>query len=343
MSGVADISIDSVVHSAHEPNFAIFLGSSWLALIAALLLDHWLGETTRFHPLAGFGLLAQRLERRLNSGTPAIRFFCGAASWMLLVLPLPIMLFALRPTNEIHVVFDAIIVYFCIGFRSLHDHTTPIAQALIAYQHSAVIGDEIAQADSLAEARRRVSWIVSRDTATMDENQCARAAIESLLENGNDALFATLFWYVVAGPAGAVLHRLANTLDAMWGYRTQRFEYFGKWAARTDDLLAWLPARMTAVSYSLAGNFVRAVRCWCLQARHLSSPNGGPCMTAGAGSLGVTLGGPCHYHGLQVDKPFFGEGPRPEASDIVRAQHLLARALMIWVLVISLFYWAVPS
>jgi adenosylcobinamide-phosphate synthase len=316
---------------------AIFAGSSLPVLITALLLDHGLGEVRRLHPLVGFGRLAQAWEHQTNHGGDLARFFKGALGILLLIAPL---LFALqfvaaqleRFPDAVQGLWEALILYFCLGFKSLREHTTPIANALQALRHATPATEN----DLLHEARTRTAWIVSRDTDSLDEQQCARAAVESLLENGNDALFATLFWAALLGPAGAVLHRLINTLDAMWGYRTQRFEWFGKCAARADDLLAWVPARLTAVSYCLVGNLLQGIRCWRTQAHTLKSPNGGPCMTAGAGSLSVTLGGAASYHGKWIDKPVFGQGHAPGGNDILRAQRLLWRALMVWLVTLAL-------
>lgn len=316
---------------------AFFGGSSLLVLVTALLLDHGLGEARRLHPLVGFGRLAQAWERHANHGGDIARLFKGALGMLLLIAPLLVALQFVavqleRFPDAVQGLWEALIIYFCLGFRSLREHTTPIASALQALRHATPAIENAL----LQEARTRTSWIVSRDADTLDEQQCARAAVESLLENGNDALFATLFWAALLGPAGAVLHRLVNTLDAMWGYRTERFEWFGKCAARADDLLAWVPARLTAASYCLVGNLLQGIRCWRTQARRLKSPNGGPCMTAGAGSLGVTLGGPASYHGKWIDKPVFGEGHTPDGNDILRAQRLLWRALMVWIVALAL-------
>lgn len=330
-----------------------------LALLLGLGLDHAFGEARRWHPLVGFGRLVQRAEHCLNNGSATARWCKGTLGVVLLMVPCCHVVVILRPEGSWQIAYDALIVYFCLGLRSLREHTSPIADALRDHErqphdkenlfHSALPhaaaqpGSNVfpdastnQSAQALHEARRLTARIVSRDVHAMNGSQCARAAIESLLENGNDALFATLFWYLVLGPAGAVLHRLSNTLDAMWGYHTPRYEWFGKPAARLDDGLAWIPARLTAVSYALAGNPIRALRCWRLQARHLSSPNGGPCMTAGAGSLGVSLGGACRYHGQWVQKPVFGEGPAPQAGDIYAAQQLLTRALWIWLATLGL-------
>jgi adenosylcobinamide-phosphate synthase len=164
-----------------------------------------------------------------------------------------------------------------------------------------------------------------------------------LLENGNDAVFGTLFWFIVAGAPGAVLFRLANTLDAMWGYRTPRFLAFGCVAARIDDVLNWIPARLTALSYALLGNTRLAWRCWRSQAPAWSSPNAGPVMSAGAGALGLALGGAACYDGVVEDRPPLGTGRVATASDIGRAWRLVAGTTALWVGVLSaaacLFFW----
>lgn len=301
-----------------------------LAEIAILLaggvaLDLLLGEVRRWHPLVGFGRLAMLIERRLNRARH--RFAKGMLAWALTVLPLTALAYAAvaagaRADFVLGGVLHAVLLYFAIGLRSLHEHTRPIRQAL--------------EDGDLDAARFSTSRIVSRDTREADMPALAKAGVESLLENGNDAVFGTLFWFMVAGGPGAVLYRLANTLDAMWGYRTQRYTEFGWAAARIDDVLNWIPARLTACSYAILGNTRRAWHCWRTQARNWPSPNAGPVMAAGAGALDLALGGLASYQGVLELRPPLGEGRAAEAADIARAWRLVLGTTVLWLALVAL-------
>lgn len=291
-------------------------------MVLGVLLDWWWGEVRRWHPLVGFGNLAMALERRLNGEVP-LRFMRGALAWMLAVVPLTalaaLLIWALAvPLAQ--AAAHALMLYFCLGLRSLRDHNLPIADALARHD--------------LPSARRLTSYIVSRDTTSASEVELTRASAESLLENGNDAVFGTLFWFMVAGGPGAVLFRMANTLDAMWGYRTPRFLQFGCAAARIDDALNFIPARLTALSYVLLAPGLRGKRrawqCWRVQAPAWDSPNAGPTMSSGAGALGVQLGGAATYHGELEYRPMLGDGPPATGADIGRAWQLVARTTALW-------------
>ena len=291
-----------------------------LLLMAGIALDLLLGETRRWHPLVGFGKLASLIERRHNRGQS--RLARGILAWMLAVLPLSLLSLALLDVAGpwLH----AALLYVCIGLRSLRDHTLPIYSALCT-------GD-------LAQARMLTARIVSRDTTNAEEADLAKASAESLLENGNDAVFGTLFWFVLLGGAGALVFRLANTLDAMWGYRSERFNLFGRGAARIDDALNYLPARLTALSYVLlagAGR-ARAWHCWRTQAPAWSSPNAGPVMASGAGALGVSLGGAALYDGEVEHRPPLGCGPAACVGDILRAWRLVLHTTLLWAGVVCL-------
>ncbi|MET0266499.1 MAG: adenosylcobinamide-phosphate synthase CbiB [Duganella sp.] len=292
-------------------------------MAAGVLLDLRLGEARRWHPLVGFGNLAMALERRLNQGTR--RFWRGVLAWSLAVLPLTgiaalLVWLAQAVSFWLAAACHALMLYFCLGLRSLREHNLPIAQALAR--------------NDLPQARVLTSRIVSRDTTTASEVELTRASAESLLENGNDAVFATLFWFIVAGGPGAVMFRMANTLDAMWGYRTARLLHFGCAAARLDDALNYLPARLTALSYMLLApgwqGKRRAWRCWRAQAPQWDSPNAGPVMASGAGALGVQLGGAAIYHGQLEQRPALGAGEPATGVDIGRAWRLVTRTTMLW-------------
>ena len=300
-----------------------FFSIAWL-MVAGVLLDLMLGEARRWHPLVGFGNLAIALELRLNQGNA--RFWRGALAWALAVLPLTALaalLVWLLAIPAAQAAAHAVMLYFCLGLRSLRDHNLPIADAL-------------AQND-LPNARLLTARIVSRDTTSASEVELTKASAESLLENGNDAVFGTLFWFIVAGGPGAVLFRMANTLDAMWGYRTARLLQFGCTAARLDDALNYIPARLTALSYVLLAPGLegkrRAWRCWRAQAPAWSSPNAGPVMSSGAGALGVQLGGAAIYDGEVEHRPPLGAGLPATGADIRRAWKLVARTTTLWLAV----------
>ena len=284
-----------------------------LAALAAVALDRLLGEPRRFHPLVGFGNLASAIEKRLNRRSR----LTGIAAWALVVLPFVALAAALRPQAPFAV--DVALLYFALGARSLAEHAEAVARPL--------------REGRLDEARQRVGWMVSRDTTQLDESGVAKAGMESVLENGNDAIFGALFWFALLGAPGALLFRLANTLDAMWGYRTERFNRFGWAAARIDDVLNWIPARLTALTYALLGKTRQALTCWRSQAPGWESPNAGPVMSAGAGSLGVLLGGAAIYHGQEEIRPPLGTGPAPVAADLDRAIALIRHSLWLWLAV----------
>jgi len=231
----------------------------------------------------------------------------------LLLLPLVALAFWLCRLPVIGAVLDVLLLYFAIGHRSLHEHARAVSRALRA-------GDD-------AQARTSASYMVSRDSAAIDP---IPATVESVLENGNDGVFGALFWFFILGGAGALLFRLANTLDAMWGYKNERFRMFGWAAARLDDVLDYIPARLTALSYALLGKTSLALRCWRVQAPTWDSPNAGPVMSAGAGALGVKLGGAARYHGEWHQRPDLGAGEAPQTADIERALALVRHGVYLW-------------
>ncbi len=288
-------------------------------MLAAIALDWLLGEPRRWHPLVGFGGLAAWLEPRIYASDRGR----GVLAVALLVLPPTWLAAELADLPGIWGMafstgFSIWALYFALGHRSLHDHAEPVAEAMR-------VGNE-------TEARACVSLFVSRDSAALD---ITAAATESVLENGNDGVFGALFWFLVAGAPGAIFYRLANTLDATWGYKTPRYLEFGWAAAKLDDLLNFVPARLTALTYALLGHTRQALDCWRKQAPTWDSPNAGPVMASGAGSLGLRLGGPARYQGEWHERPPLGMGKRPDAVDIERALALVRHGVLWWLALIG--------
>lgn len=310
------------------------LFSPLIVCALALVLDRVLGEPSRWHPLVGFGRVVAAIEKQFNtdSARPWPSMLAGSVALLIVILPI------LGVVVWLSIVLDgwwllitqAVVLWLAISLRGLAEHGLAVAQPL----HK---GD-------LATAREQVSRIVSRQASALDERGVAAAATESMLENGADAVFATLFWFLLAGMPGVVLHRLVNTLDAMWGYRSPRFLYFGRPAARLDDILGWLPARLTALTYTLLGQRKLALQCWRTQAPLWDSPNAGPVMAAGAGALNVRLGGPSPYPSGIKQRPILGGTQAASASSIEAAIDLIRHGVWLWlsvILLITLLIWAI--
>ena len=292
------------------------------AALAAVLIDKLLGEPSdRFHPLVAFGKLANRVESRVRRPDilADITRKQGMLGWCVLVL-IPtftaLVIVSLFSGNWYKIVFDVAVLYLCLGGHSLDQHARRVLSPLVRGE--------------LATARHAVAKIVRRDTQQLDQTEITQATLETVLKSGNSAFFAPLFWFLVLGAPGVIAYRAINTLDAMWGYRNRQYLEFGYLAARADDAANWIPARLTAVCYAIAGQFRPAIRCWRQQASQFASRNGGVLMTAGAGALDVQLGGPASYNGKMRQKPLFGTERLPVPGDISRALLLFWQSVVLW-------------
>lgn len=291
--------------------------------VIALILDRLFGEP-KYHPLVFFGNIANWLEQRMNKNSSRVK---GALAVLVVVgVPVAVVFYLQLSISNIWLQsgLNIAILYFAIGWQSMKLHALAISNPLIG--------------DDIESARFNLSMIVSRDTSQMSQPQIVGSTIESILENGHDCVFASLFWFLVLGPAGVLLHRLANTLDAMWGYKNKRYLQFGWCAARLDDLLGFIPARLTALSYALSGSSKKALLSWRNQIGKHKSPNAGLVMASGAGALRITIGGPTIYEGVVVDKPYLGIGHQALLIDIQRSIRLVEKSLLVWLLVLSLIY-----
>lgn len=282
-----------------------------LGLLLGYGADRLLGDPQRGHPVAGFGTWALACERQLyaSSRTRGTCFVVvTTAPWVGLAV-----LATHLPASRTLV--TAAVTWAALGGRSLEREALAVHELLFE-------GD-------LEGARRRIRSLVGRDTSALEADALARAVVESLAENQSDAVAATLVWGALAGAPGIVLHRCVNTLDAMVGQRSERYADFGWAAARLDDVLNWLPARVSLLATAaVAGatdgtSAARRVLTGASRdgARH-PSPNAGPVEAAAAYALGVQLGGLTTYGGRVEDRGQLGDGRPVSVGDIWRAATL---------------------
>jgi adenosylcobinamide-phosphate synthase len=279
-------------------------------LLAGYGLDAWLGDPRRFHPVAGFGTLAQRLERRVYRDDPR-----AGAAYTLIAVGVPAALgvaaaLATRGRPVSRFVVTAAATWTVLGGRTLRAEGARMSRYL--------------RAGDVPAARQRLNHLCGRDPARLDEAELARATVESVAENTSDAVVAPLFWGGVAGLPGLLGYRAANTLDAMVGHRSPRYARFGTASARLDDVLNLVPARLTglltvAAAPGVGGRPGETLRVWRRDRNDHPSPNAGQCEAAMAGALGVRLGGRSVYSGRTEVRPLIGDGPRPSARHVRRA------------------------
>ncbi|MDD5169689.1 MAG: adenosylcobinamide-phosphate synthase CbiB [Syntrophales bacterium] len=303
-------------------------------IILAFLLDLLFGDPRSLpHPVRLIGRLAIALEtpcrkairnERLAGLFVAVSVLASAAVAVLLLI---------RGAALIHpLLADAvsvILIYTSLAARDLAGHGMAVHESL--------------RAEDLPEARRRVGLIVGRDTDNLDEGEIARAAVESIAENTSDGVTAPLFFAFLAGPIGAILYKAVNTLDSTFGYKNDRFLYFGWAAARLDDVVNYLPARLTALTVPLAAalmlrNPLRSFRMILRDAKKHPSPNSGLTEAAFAGAMGIQLGGLNYYFGKPSFRATMGDALKPiERRDIPLACTLMYVTAILFLL-IGLFF-----
>ncbi|WP_448625699.1 cobalamin biosynthesis protein [Geodermatophilus sp. URMC 64] len=288
-------------------------------LVLGAAADLLLADPRRGHPVAGFGTAAAALERRVWRDSRVVGAgYAGGLVTGAAVLGLALDR-ATRRRPAARLLVTAAATWTVLGGTSL-------GRAAGTLQGHLADGD-------LAAARAALPTLAGRDPRGLGEGELARATIESVAENTADAAVGPLVWGAVAGLPGLLAYRAANTLDAMVGHRSPRYARFGWAAARTDDVLGWLPARLTAALTVLCaplagGSAPAALRTWLRDGAAHPSPNAGRCEAATAGALGVRLGGRNVYGSRVEERPLLGSGRTPVAGDIGRAVRL-SRA--VWV------------
>lgn len=313
-----------------------------------LLLDRVVGDPRRLHPVAGFGQVALALEGRLldERASATGQRIAGALFTGVLVGGTTTAILGvshLIAGNSVGVssgatpartagtiAWNAAVVWSCLGGSSLLQ---------VARRQ-----EELLAAGDIDGSRELLPWLCGRDPAALDRDDLARAVVESVAENTSDAAVCTLFWAAVAGPAGAAAHRASNTLDAMVGHRSPRYQYFGTASARLDDILGYVPSRLagllgvvlaptiggsaadgSADCESVAGSAAGAMRAWRRDAPGHPSPNAGVVESVCAGALGVRLGGLTPYPYGVEERAILGDGRPVRVEDIGRAVRLQDR------------------
>ncbi|RHW75867.1 adenosylcobinamide-phosphate synthase CbiB [Colwellia sp. RSH04] len=282
-------------------------------LVLALMLDYFLGEPKKYHYLVGFGNIANFLEKHLNhyqklhNEFSLHNAFLGAIAWCLLILPLCYFSYYLLSKLPLAIQFavETVTLYLALGLKSLNQHAMQVFKPL--------------QQGDLSAARHYTGYLVSRDTQDLTAKDMSRATVESMLENGHDAVIASLIFYIIGGIPLVILHRLSNTLDAMWGYKTARFNSFGYFSARADDVLGFLTGKICTLLYALQQPFIAAMKNAYLQGNQYKSHNGGWVMAAGATVMNRVLGGKVSYHGQSAQLTQLGQGKKVNIDDIPRS------------------------
>ncbi|TDW23045.1 cobalamin biosynthesis protein [Kribbella kalugense] len=282
-----------------------------IGLLLGFAADRVLGDPRRFHPVAGFGRTAAGLERQLYADSR----LAGTAHTAVLVGTTTVLGVALeRLTRKhpiLHTAVTAAATWTVLGARSLEREAETMAELL--------------EEKDIPGARDRLSHLCARDATELESDELARATVESIAENTSDACVAPLLWGVFGVP-GLLGYRAVNTLDAMVGYKSPKYQNFGWASARLDDVLNLVPARVCAVLTGVvAGRPREALAVSRRDAPKHPSPNAGPVEAAFAGALGLTLGGTNSYGSCAEDRGTLGDGPAPAVDDIRRTAALARR------------------
>ena len=301
--------------------------SFFLSMLIALCLDRLIGWPDQLyrnfsHPVVGIGALISTADQILNRDNwpAAVRKIAGVFFLLVIMTGLYLvcrLIVSGIPSGWAGIGLTAVLAWPFLAAKSLSDHVQAVAVNL--------------QAGDLPAAREAVSLIVGRNSEQLDQNAIARAAVESLAENTSDGVTAPLFWGVLFGLPGLVVYKAINTADSMIGYRTKKYQAFGWAAARLDDLVNLIPARLTGLMYVLLARApLHALTVMVKDAPRHRSPNAGWPESAVASALGIRLSGPRLYNGVASSDPWLNKAGRdPGPQDITAALQLYRRLLSV--------------
>ena len=301
-------------------------------VLTAFALDIMLGDPRWMpHLIVGFGRAISLGEKTLNKGKN--KFKKGLVLVIFLVLSAYcVTYFGLAGLRSIHFILSdgvaVVLLFYCLANRTL------ITECQVVFRTLKNQGVEA--------GRKRLSWIVGRDTANLKAQQIRTATLETLSENLSDGVIAPLFYYFILGVPGAVAYKMINTLDSMIGYKNDRYTYFGKFSAKLDDVANFIPARLTAVLMLVVSGKMKGLIFVFREGKNHASPNAGYPEAALAYILDCQFGGPNVYHGKRVDKPYIGNRPRMLTdSDLRTASYVNWASSILIILVYCLIFYFV--
>lgn len=289
-----------------------------IIVLLAILLDHLIPDRQGIKPFAWYRDWAESIEERFNGGKRTH----GIGAVMLATLPIVagvlLLHYILGELGWIlRVAFDVVVLYLCLDVHRLGKNANAISNAL--------------ESGELGEADEKLKELIGKGAPDRTDANIARAAVEGVLKQGNSLIVSPIFWFILLGPFGAVLQRLSSILDSLWGHRYERFAEFGWAAARFDDLMGWVPARITALSYALMGSFEDALHCWRRRVGVWSDINSGPLLASGFGAMHMQI---CEA----VEEGEYAEKTSdltviPDAGHVHRAVALVWRVLLLWLVI----------
>jgi len=299
-----------------------------IPLVTGYLLDLALGDPRWLpHPIRLFGNSIAYGEQKLNH-TP-FPFFKGMFLTIVLIIITISFFYAsallIAPYPILYYSFTTIFIFYSLANKSLIDEGKAVFKAL---------------KEGIKQGRKRLSWIVGRETSQLNEQQIKTAVFETLSENLSDGVIAPLFYYALFGISGAMGYKMINTLDSMIGYKNDRYIHFGKFAAKVDDIANYIPARLTAFLMLLVTAKLHKIPFVLRYGKQHSSPNAGYPEAALAAILDCKFGGPNYYHGTLIDKPYIGNNDRIlKDEEIKTVVWINQKVTFTFVLLISTMYY----
>jgi adenosylcobinamide-phosphate synthase len=294
------------------------MSETLIIVLLAILLDHLIPDRQGIKPFVSYRDWAESIEERFNGG----KRVHGIGAVILATLPIVagVMLihYILGEIGWIfRVAFDVLVLYLCLDVHRLSKTANAVSVAL--------------ESSDFDEADEKLRELTGKGVPEKSEANIARASVVGVLKQGNSLIVSPVFWFILLGPVGAVLQRLSCVLDSLWGHRYERFADFGWAAARFDDLMGWVPARITALSYALMGSFEDALHCWRKRVGVWSDINSGPLLASGFGAMHMQI---CEA----TEEGEFEERTSdltviPDAGHVQRAIALVWRVLLLWLVV----------